>query len=199
MFRFQRYDSSVERALVDLDRAGRLYNRRHMSLLSALAKMLYPALSVSRYRVTGDSMAPALRDGQQVLAVGAPLGRGPLPRGALVVFLHRDLLGEINIKRIVGLPGEDLYIDDAGRMYVGGQPLPEPYLDAVSGLDQTAPVTRATAHRWITEAGEYFVMGDNRNHSRDSRSLGPVHHDLILGRVWLRYWPPQACRFLGGR
>ena len=175
-----------------------------MSLLSGLARILGRTLPVSRnrvvhYSVTGNSMAPTLRDGQQVLAIGTPLAGGPLPRGALVVFRHPVLPEDVNIKRIVGLPGEDIRIEDDGQVFLDDELLPEPYLAAINDGNQTDPVRRATAHRWITEEGEYFVMGDARYDSRDSRSFGVVHHNLILGRVWLRCWPPQAWGLLGRR
>jgi len=176
-----------------------LYNQRQMSLFSALARILDRASFLSRYRVAGESMTPTLRDGQQVLAVSAPRSGRPLPRGALVVFKHPESPDVIYIKRIVGLPGEDLFINDDGRAHIGGESLPEPYLAPMPSLNENLPARRATARRWITEADEYFIMGDNRHDSRDSRSFGPVHHDWILGRVWLRCWPPQGWSFLGRR
>ena len=169
----------------------RLYNWRHMYLPFGLTRILARAIPGSRYRITGNSMAPTLRDGQQVLAADTTLGDGSLPRGAVVVLRHPVSPNDIYIKRIVGLPGENLRID-GGRVYLDDELLPESYLAPAPSTNATSPPGRVTARLWILEADEYFVMGDRRDDSQDSRSFGPVHHNLILGRVWLRYWPPQA-------
>ena len=162
-----------------------------MILPTALARILAQALPGTRYRVTGDSMAPTLFDGQQVLAAPLPPAGRPFQRGTVVVLRHPLLPGEIYVKRIVGLPGESLRID-GGRVYVDGCLLPEPYLEPEAGEDGAGAPRRATAKLWETDAGEYFVMGDRRNDSQDSRSFGPVRREQILGRVWLRCWPPHA-------
>ena len=88
------------------------------------------------------------------------------------------------LKRIVGLAGEEMRLED-GLLYVDGAVLDEPYL---GGLP---PTLGLESRRWRMGSDEYFVMGDNRVRSTDSREYGPVRADLLVGRVLLRYWPPR--------
>jgi signal peptidase I len=91
--------------------------------------------------------------------------------------------GGVFIKRIVGLPGE-VVSERAGRVYVDGTPLPEPYLRHGARDDDTRTWPRIPA-------GSYFMMGDNRRLSCDSRMWGPVARSRIIGRAVLTYWPPD--------
>ena len=160
--------------------------------------ILVRVFSAARFRVAGNSMAPTLKDGQHVLAYPTRPGTGDLPRGALVVLRHPVLPGQIYIKRIVGLPAETFRID-GHQVYIDDTPLSEPYLDPGQTGNSGETPHRETPRLWITDPDEYFVLGDRRDDSQDSRSFGPVHHDLILGRVWLRYWPLQAVGVLTNR
>ena len=91
------------------------------------------------------------------------------------------------IKRVIGRPEEYIHLKDDG-VHIDDRPAPlvEPYL--------AGPPCPDTGHprRWFTGPDEYFVLGDNRNDSLDSRSLGPIPYHCILGLVWLRCWPPAA-------
>ncbi len=89
---------------------------------------------------------------------------------------------ELLIKRVVGLPGDEVAIHD-GHVYINGQPLDESYLNQD---------TRGNLAPRVVPPLHVFVMGDNRRASNDSRSFGPVHIDNILGRAWFSYWPPDA-------
>ena len=135
-------------------------------------------------------MAPALQDGQQVLAV---MPRPPelLKRGSIVVLRHPVWPNFIYIKRIIGLPGEHIRLEGS-RVYLNDNLLEEPYLEEISDPQIQKSPTRGSARLWITDENEVFVLGDQRSDSQDSRAFGPVHRIFILGRVWLRYWPPQA-------
>ena len=88
------------------------------------------------------------------------------------------------LKRIVGLAGEEMRFED-GLLYIDGAVLDEPYL---GGLPSTLGLE---GKRWKMGPDEYFLMGDNRAHSTDSREYGPVKADMLVGKVWLRYWPPR--------
>lgn len=124
-------------------------------------------------------MTPTLRDGDQYLLNRiAYLFREPR-RGDLVV-IHDPGHNDLAIKRIVGLPGDRIEIKD-GLLYVNSKHLTEPYL---------APHTKtfpgeATHHSVRLGGKQYFVMGDNRSESEDSRFYGPIHHDKIVGVVSL--------------
>jgi signal peptidase I len=89
---------------------------------------------------------------------------------------------ELLIKRVVGLPGETVEIH-GGRVFVNGEPLDEPFVDEETLPGRNGRVTVPPLH--------VFVLGDNRNHSNDSRSFGPVPIENIVGRAWLSYWPPE--------
>ncbi len=102
----------------------------------------------------------------------------------IIVFPYR-YSDEIYIKRIIGLPGETVQIDTAGNIYINGEILQEGYGKEVITYpgDATNPIELGE--------NEYFVLGDNRNNSRDSRysDVGLIHRDEIIGRAWLRVWP----------
>jgi len=155
--------------------------------INAIAQILANLPSLACYRVVGDSMLPTLSDGQYVLARSSPAPAGRVCRGDMVVLRNPTGIKGIYVKRIIGLPDEYIRLD-GGQVYIDDVPVEEPYL--VGGQYSR----RWHAQQWFTERDEYFVMGDNRNNSEDSLSFGPVHRDLILGRVWCRCWPPWAWR-----
>ena len=134
--------------------------------------------------VDGDSMLPSLESRQYVLARVARKGKAAPERGRIV--LVRNPLGRRRTlaKRVVGLPGETIILQK-GVTYVDGRALREPYLKGA----RTAATTRL--NQWEMGDDEYFVMGDNRANSLDSRTFGPVHRSLIRGLVWFRCWPPR--------
>ncbi len=143
-------------------------------------------LSRSRHFVViGDSMRPALTHRQRVQTWPASdCGRG-LRRGDIVAFRHPLYPQRIYIKRVVGLPREHIAVED-DRILVDGQPQPELHQSPRSRPG------REYARQWFTDAREYFLLGDNRGDSEDSRAFGPVASRLVIGRVWLRYWPPRV-------
>ena len=134
-------------------------------------------------------MTPGLRDGDLLHVIPRSLRDGPFPRGAVVVARSPGLDGDLWVKRVIGLPGEFIALCDGG-VSVDDTLLWEPYCVGTmeGGL-------RAAA--WVCDDGEYFLMGDNRADSSDSRRYGPVRHSAIIGRVWLR-WPgwrrPVFCK-----
>ena len=134
-------------------------------------------------------MFPALRNGEHVAARRLAQDSPQVNRGSLVVFRHPIRRDTVNIKRVVGLPAESISLRD-GLTFVNGHRLDEPYC-SVSGQ-----VTGGIRGEWLMDEDEYFLMGDNRSDSEDSRRYGPVGCHLIVGVVWLRYWPPsQWARF----
>jgi signal peptidase I len=142
------------------------------------------------YQVKQFSMEQTLEPGQYVLVDKLTPRFDTYKRGDIVVFdppTDWDSEGTPYIKRVIGLPGDTIEIRDDGLVYVNGVALAEPYVysDESDGQSQatTAPAT------WTIPGGEYFLMGDHRSNSKDSRVFGPVAGDRIIGRAWLRYWP----------
>ena len=156
---------------------------RKLSLGRALGRLPGATIAASRpYVVRGESMDPSFRDGDQLL-VDRRAGTGP-SRGDVVVLHDPRDHARHELKRIVGLPGEEVRFRD-GLLHIDGEPLDEPYL---GGLPATLG---AETSGWRLGSGEYFVMGDNRVRSTDSRKYGPVAASLIVGRARFRYWPPR--------
>jgi signal peptidase I len=148
-------------------------------LLTAAIFLLVNA-ATGRFRIEGDSMEPNLHNGEYVLIDKISYLLHPPERGDVVVFTppnnERDY-----IKRVIGLPGDTVEVK-GGQVYVNGDVLDEPYLKNLIHTDTPARVV---------EAGRYFVMGDNRNNSSDSRAFGTITPQSIVGRAWLVYWPPS--------
>ena len=170
------------------------------TLLLGLGAFLILQASVQNFRVQGDSMDPTLANQQHLLVsklayavvpfqtalaatVGAPDDDAyvfnPPQRGDIVVFHIADREGADLVKRVVGLPGETVELRD-GRVYVDGELLKERYLNAIDDSNE-APTLVPEDH--------YFVLGDNRAVSFDSRSMGPIPQEHIIGKAWVSYWP----------
>lgn len=139
------------------------------------ATLLFPVL-----RVTGTSMEPSLENKQIVLA----LKNSDFERGDIVAFYYNN---KILLKRVIAFPGEQVDIRSDGTVYVGGEPLQEPYLaeKSLGECDLEFP--------YQVPDGKIFVMGDHRATSVDSRSsaIGCISDEFIVGRVVLRVWPLQ--------
>jgi signal peptidase I len=134
-------------------------------------------------KVEGTSMLPRLHDGERIFVnkliyYGLP----ELDRGDIVVFWFPDDPSKSYIKRVIGLPGETVQMR-AGRIFVNGRELQEPYLDPAlnTASDDRTPV--------YVRPHYFFVMGDNRDNSSDSRSWGLVPAKYIYGKALFRYWP----------
>ena len=128
-------------------------------------------------------MTPTLEDGQWVLIMPSFLHRNLLRRGDVVVLRELVPPWEWIIKRVVGMPDESIRLD-AGRLYADD-------LLLVSDLVPAGPDGRMNGN-WWNGPDEFFVLGDNPARSTDSRTFGPVSADRIIGRAWLRCWPPKA-------
>lgn len=132
-------------------------------------------------RVEGTSMLPRLEDQDRLFINKFAYRFEDIRRGDVVVFYYPHDHSKSYIKRVIALPGDRLSIDH-GAVTVNGEVLSEPYVPEKYLDDRSLPER-------IIPAGEYFVMGDHRSISSDSRDFGPVPRDLIYGRAALVYWP----------
>jgi signal peptidase I len=145
------------------------------------------------FYIPSGSMIPTLKIGDRVLVNKLSYDFHPVHRGDIIVFKTppndrsnpaiKDL-----VKRVVGLPG-DIVSSANGKLYVNGKPLAEPYLPTGT-LTQGVPTVKVPP-------GELWVMGDNRTDSEDSRFFGPISEKLIVGRVFIRYWPLSSFKVFG--
>ena len=155
-------------------------------LLEAVLPALVIVLVVNIFlaqatRVEGQSMDPSLHDSERLIIEKISYRFHPPQRGDIVVLRRPQRSVDPLIKRVIGLPSETVSIHDA-MVYIDGDALVEPYLDQPT-WGSMAPV--------VVPEGHVFVMGDNRRSSNDSRAFGVVSLDDIVGRAWLRYWPPS--------
>ncbi len=129
--------------------------------------------------VRGSSMAPGIHDGDRIVVDHFAYLLGQVQRGDVVVLKYPLDPSLDYIKRVIGLPGDEVLIDH-GSVWVNGKELMEPYVEATDNAARTY-VRVQPAH--------YFVLGDNRPRSSDSREFGQVPMDYVRGRVELRLWP----------
>ncbi len=153
-------------------------------ILLALVIFFAIHFMVQNFRIEQTSMLPNLHEGQYVLVNKTAYWFGHTPqRGDVVIFQVPDQPDRI--KRVIGLPGETVEVTPDGTVYItdingNRSKLEEPYLaNQHSGVSGT----------WVVPEGEYFVMGDNRSVSQDSREIGPIPDNKIVGKAWLIVWP----------
>ena len=178
-----------------------------VTIVGAIAIVLaIKAWIVNPYRIPSSSMEPTLhcarpasgcesRFSDRVLACRFCYWLHSPRRGDVVVFKVPDIAkvrcgaGGVFVKRIIGLPGET-WSEKQGTVYINGKKLNEPYIKPDRRDFQTSP------HPTVIDPGHYFMMGDNRASSCDSRVWGTVPRGNIIGKVFAIYWPPQRIRFM---
>ena len=157
------------------------------SVLREIVQVLFPALilalSIHLFLaqatiVFGRSMEPSLFERQRLI-IDKITYYFRAPNRNDIVVIKRPEMEELLVKRIIGLPGEKVEIRD-GYVFINDNRLPEPFPH--DQYPQNIPA-------YTLGPVEYYVLGDNRGNSNDSRAFGPVLREDILGRVWFRYWP----------
>ncbi len=152
-----------------------------------LLAFIFKAVVFQPFVVDGISMEPTYHNGEYLIVNKLVYKLEKPNRGDVVVLRPPDAQDVTYIKRIIGLPGDTIKIS-SGNVYVNGQILNESYL--ASG--DTTTTTNTNLSQGIKLAdNEYWVMGDNRNHSSDSRVFGPLPKDNIVGKAWLIVYPKQ--------
>ncbi len=149
--------------------------------VAVLAAILIILFVVQPVKVEGTSMLPRLVDQERIFINRFIYHFSEIHRGDIVVFRYPKDSTKSFIKRVIGLPGEEIRIE-AGQVFVDGLPLIESYVDP-QYLDH------ASFGPERVPAGSYFVLGDHRNSSNDSRSWGYVPMENVYGKAIFRYWP----------
>jgi signal peptidase I len=173
------------------------------TLLLALLIFLAVSETVQNFKVEGNSMLPSLETDQYIIVNRLAYAQfdlgifdflpffdagddsthhlfGGPDRGDVVVFESLSRSDRDFIKRIIGLPGDEVEIHD-GLVYINDEPLDEPYIRGTT--------TCSGKCSWVVPEDHYFVLGDNRNNSSDSRTIGPIPEKNIIGKTWFSYWP----------
>ncbi|MGD0708476.1 MAG: signal peptidase I [Anaerolineaceae bacterium] len=152
-----------------------------------LAVILYALIDavVARVRVENISMEPTLMPGEFLLVNKLAYHLGSLQRGDIIVFHYPGDPSQDYIKRIIGLPGDDIKVQ-SGEVMVNGFALTETYISAPPEYQG----------EWVVPTDSLFVLGDNRNSSSDSHSWGYVPESFVIGRAIFIYWPFNAAKSL---
>ena len=192
----KRHDLAVpEMALLQKELKRELYKRRFRRILRSsfnalivvaavaalIATLLLPVLQIA-----GTSMEPSLEDGDIVILAKTER----LKNGDLCAFYYSN---KILIKRVIGIPGDYIWINNEGTVYVNNQELDEPYVSekALGECDIEFP--------YQVPENYYFMMGDHRKTSIDSRSsvIGCIAEDQIIGKILCRFWPLSEFEWIG--
>jgi len=152
-------------------------------VISAAVSVLIITFLYQPVRVEGTSMLPRLEDHDRLFINKFVYRISSIHRGDVVVFHYPRDPEKSYIKRVIGLPGDRIYID-RGRVYLNGKALRESY------VPEEFRDTRSMAEM-VVPADTYFMMGDHRSISSDSREFGPVDRDLIYGKAVFVYWPTK--------
>jgi signal peptidase I len=180
---------ALSRARRDPARYSGFYLALSGVILSGISAILSIAIApliitflVQPAKFEGTSMSPALNNGDRIF-LGKQIDR--IDRGDIVAFWYPDNPSQTFVKRIIGLPGETLRIDSRGQVFINGVPINEPYLRPEGNR-----YPRAMLDTFI-KPHYYFVMGDNRDISNDSRSWGLVPEKYIYGKYLWRYYSAE--------
>ena len=158
-------------------------------LLALVIALLIGLFVIQPVYVKGTSMLPRLREGERLFVNRFIYNFSKIERGDIVVFYYPKNPQESFIKRVIGLPGDEVTLAN-GKLYINGKLVPEGYLSS----DYTTIVS--PPRTWVVEPHHYFVMGDNRDASNDSRNWGLVPEMYIYGKAVYRYWPVSEMGFI---
>lgn len=140
------------------------------------------------HKVSGNSMVPTFHNGDYLITEKVSYRLREPKAGEIVVLRNPRDESQDFIKRIIAVPGDTLEIEN-GTVYINNQPIKEDYLPAGISTKAGAFITEGVP----IKAGDnqYYAIGDNRDHSSDSREWGPVKKEELIGRALFRYWPPK--------
>jgi len=164
-----------------------------IALLALVTILLIRYYLFKPFYVKGASMEPNFYEKEYLIIDEITYRLRSPERGEVVVFRYPENPKEYFLKRIIGLPGETVKVSE-GRVYIYNQEHPEGVQISETYLD----TSEVTVGEKITVLGksQYFMLGDNRDNSYDSRRFGPVDKNLIVGRTWFRGWPLNRMQIL---
>ena len=167
-------------------------SRRAAPVLGVWARDLIISLAISAFiiiflyqpvKVEGTSMMPSLDDQERIFVNKFVYRWEPIERGDIVVFRYPRDPSKSYIKRVIGVAGDRIRID-AGQVFVNGAPIEEDYVPAMYADERSYPET-------LVPPGSYFMLGDHRSMSNDSRDFGSVTEGYIYGKAVFGYWPME--------
>jgi signal peptidase I len=171
-------------------------------VMALVAALLIKTFAIQAFYIPSASMEPTLVPQDRVLVNKLSYDFHSVHDGDIVVFRRppKDTDSGVNdlIKRVIAGPGQHLYVNDC-RVYVDGQQVKQPYLPAgwqSSSSEYCTVWTSSLPNPYTVPKGDYFVMGDNRKDSYDSRYWGPLPGNYIVGRAFVRMWPLSRLGFL---
>lgn len=166
-----------------------------MTFIGAAVFLLIYIFVCQLLQVSGDSMYPTLSDGEQIVAEKVSIKTSSIQRGQIVVFKHPLNPSRLLIKRVIAVPNDTILIKE-NKIYVNQEVISEPYLQGniltkggrmvIDGLGYKVP------------ENSYFLMGDNREKSSDSRDFGAVPIDSIIGKAFMVYYPLNHLKIIKG-
>src|SRR5207253_8652240 len=180
------HEQAAGAASTERSAAGSLL--REVAEVLVLAVILYIGISfaVQAVHVEGLSMWATLDNNDYLIANKIDYRLHAPQRGDIIILRPPASNSTDFIKRVIALPGEKLLIR-SGVIYINGHRLDEPYLPEAWVTDNNYPTNGSDGK--VIPPNDYFVMGDNRNRSQDSRFFGPISRDRIDGKAWFRIWP----------
>lgn len=196
-------DARIQRARTAMtEKPSRLAREIVETIVLTLLIFFAIHFSVQPYFVDGPSMQPGLRTGDLVMVNLLSYDFGSPQRGDVIVFYppenhdhqcrQNDPQHECFVKRIIGIPGDSISITPTS-VVVDSVKLNEPYIYPLAPGENENPVVIPSLH---LGTGQYFVLGDNRGNSTDSRFFGPITRDSIIGKVQLVAWPLNSLEWL---
>lgn len=159
----------------------RLLKEILITLIVAILIFACIRITVQSFKVEGISMLPGIKQGEYLIANKLVYHLRDPQRGEVIIFRSPKQPNSDLIKRVIGLPGDEIRIID-GTVYVNETALNEPYVNEAPSYNLP---------RTIVPEDQYFVLGDNRNHSQDSHVGWTVPRDNVLGKAWITVWPPR--------
>ena len=178
-------------------RAGRaLLEWIVIAVCAVVLAMLIEAFFLQAFSIPSSSMAPTLESGDRVMVYKLGYRFHDVGRGDVIVFelSNESSSAQDLIKRVVAVGGDTFEISN-GTVSVNGTTLDEPYLEHLNSTYAKAPIAGcakpAVPHRCVVPEGRLLVLGDNREFSRDGRFFGTIDENAVVGRAFMRYWPPS--------